>query len=187
MPSNPPDEYSTPRNDQGVKKRVDGKGDPWAKAHRDELGKRFVMSDMDGYFGHFGFAANTGDRLFMEYVPDEWRNHDRLIRQFAVVAMFDRKTTEAWAFHSENMLSRAFYLWLCRTLGGLQPVPPRFFYIVGTDAPPWQMIELDIETGRVAGRHNLPTKDWKPLWEAVGLTDMRRSLERLLCKPKNCR
>ena len=57
------------RHSNGVKVRADGCGDAWAQAHR-KLGPTFNMQDIDALFGIMAFGQNTGDKLFLEYVPD---------------------------------------------------------------------------------------------------------------------
>lgn len=167
------------RLDNGVRKRADGKGDGWANAHRDVLGTKFLMQDVDGYFGFLVYGDNTGERLFLEYVPDDYANRTKPVRSFAIVAMFDRKTTMDAATSEENALSRAFYLWLCRTIGRAQPAEkqPRFYFVVGGQQPPWDMLELDILTGeRIGDIVHLANADWPHIWETLGLAPLRRSL-----------
>ena len=97
------------RDSRGVRIRADGKGDGWARAHR-QLGATFNMTDFDGLMGLVAFAANTGEKLFMEYVPDNYRNRLNLIRQFAIVAMFDRKASREYAFSEANRVSLSWHL-----------------------------------------------------------------------------
>ena len=164
-------------DDIGVRIRNDNAGDEWATAHR-SLGPTFNMHDIDALVGFMAFGQNTGEKLFLEYVPDAWNNRSKLIRNFAAVAMFDRKATEATAFSEHNRLSVAYYLWLCRCVGGSQPLPPKFFFVVGGKSPPWTMIELDISTGERTGvrQEITSTRDWRPLWDAVGLSKIRNQL-----------
>ena len=159
----------------GVKPRFDGQGDGWAAAHR-SLGPTFNMSDVDGVVGMMGFASNTGERLFLEYVPDNYKNRQSRIRKFATVAMFDRKSSEHYANSDSNALAAAFYLDLCRRLATTQPKPPRFFYVIGQDQPPWEMIEIDINTAAEIGRVHQDGKNWRQVWEAVGLVALRNEL-----------
>jgi hypothetical protein len=166
------------RSSNGVKLRADGGGDGWANTHRLQLGNQFLMSDIDCLFGGLVFGQNTGERLFMEYAPDNWANRTKRIRQFAMVAMFDRKKTEAAALSAHNTLATAFYLWLARVHGASQPKPPRFFYVIGGDSPPWDMIEVDIHTGDTATDIiRLNSVDWPTMWAALGLTDLRNELK----------
>lgn len=171
------------RDSSGVRVRADGKGDAWAKAHRDQLGATFNMNDVDGLIGLVAFAANTGDRLFMEYVPDNYANRQSMVRQFATVALFDRKTSRDYALGESNRVALAWYLDLCRRLGQTQPKPPKFFLIIGRDTPPWQMIELDIETGAVISEHALTAHKWQQVWEQVGLAALRNELRRWIDPP----
>jgi hypothetical protein len=164
------------RDANGVRIRADGKGDGWAQAHRDELGPTYNMSDLDGYVGLVGFAGNTGDRLFMEYVPDNYANKGKTVRRFATVALFDRKASRDYAFSEANAVSLAFYLDLCRRLGETQPKPPKFFFIIGRQATPWELVELDIQTGQIISEFTLQQGRWRVFWEAVGLVALRGEL-----------
>lgn len=169
--------FTPERDGAGVKVRADGKGDAWADAHRD-LGPTFNMTDVDGMIGIVGFAANTGERLFMEYVPDDWKNRHNKIRRFATVAVFDRKATRALALDAGNRVGLAYYLNLCRCLGQTQPKAPRFFFVIGRDCPPWTMIELNINTANIVAEHELPSMNWRQVWNAIGLTALRQELTR---------
>lgn len=160
----------------GVKLRGDNQGDPWANEHREQLGNRFYLQDLDALFGHMTFAQNTGDRLFLEYVPDTYENRLKVKREFYVVAMFDRKATMNAATCPGNTVSTAFYLWLCRSIGANQPERPRFFYVIGTQAP-WQMLELDIESGdRVGDPFPIGDNAMTDVWRRLGLTQLRTRL-----------
>lgn len=170
---------STPRNDNGVKVRLDGKGDPWANAHRDLLEKKYFLHDLDAVCGIVAFAHNTGERLFLEYVPDDYRNRPKTIRKFAIVALFDRKSTESHAFSGESLLGRGLYLHLCRILAAIQQAGPRFFYVIGGKVPPWRMIELDINTGERIGEISTvdgQSQTWRTVWNRIGLSQLRQQL-----------
>ena len=161
------------RLENGVRARADGKGDPWSEAHRRELGSEYHMQDVDCLFGLTVFGHNTAERLFLEYAPDSWVNRVSKIRRFGVVALFDRKRSDGWAFSDANTLSTAFYLEICRRLGSEQPIAPRFFYVVGGDTPPWTLYELSITTGEQVGEP-VVIDDWRKVWRALGLEDARR-------------
>jgi len=163
------------RDEEGVRLRADGKGDGWALAHR-KLGATFNMTDFDGLMGIVSFAANTGERLFLEYVPDNYSHRVNVIRQFAAVAMFDRKSTREYAFSDENRVSLAWHLDHCRKLGQTQPKPPKFFFVIGRDEPPWELVEVDIETGDVVSEMSLSAMNWRALWERAGLVALRNEL-----------
>jgi hypothetical protein len=177
----------------GVKRRMDGEGDGWAAAHRslDDAGDingikdiGFPMNDVDVMFGFQAFGMNTGDKLFVEYQPDGWPNRSKFIRQFAVVALFDRKFTENAAFSSANRVSTAYHLWICRTFATCQAYPPRFFYSIGGQTPPWVMVELDITTGQRCGRNTIiktaSHAEWIDIWDRLGLVDLRLALRAAL-------
>ena len=175
---------SEQRDNGGVRIRVDGKGDGWAKVHRDQLGATFNMNDVDGLIGMVAFAANTGDRLFMEYVPDNYANRLNTVRSFATVALFDRKTSREYALGESNRVALAWYLDLCRRLGQTQQKPPKFFLVIGRDAPPWQMVELNTNNGEVVSEHTLSASNWREVWEQVGLAALRNELRRWIDPPR---
>ena len=168
------------QNDLRVKPRFDGKGDAWANQHRDMLGPTFNMQDMDGYFGFTAFGANTGERIFLEYVPDDYENRYRAIREFGLVSMFDRKSSKEYALSKDNVVSFAFYLWLCRSVGKGQSIIPKFFFVVGSQEPPWEMIEIDINSGNSIKSKMLTSTNWKEIWHSLGLIELRREVSRLV-------
>jgi len=162
----------------GARARMDGKGDPWANDHRAALGGGFNMQDVDAYMGMFAFAGNTAEKLFMEFVPDSFENRYNEIREFAVVALFDRKCSREIALSKQFIVTRQFYLWQCRAFARLQPRAPKFFYVTGSGYP-WAMIELDIATGAVCNEYVLPrmdAADWRAIWQAAGLVRLRDEL-----------
>jgi hypothetical protein len=126
--------------------------------------------------GTFAFAKNTADRFFLEYVPDDYQNREKAIRNFGVVAIFDRKQTEAAALGDHSILSTAFYLHLCRMFAEFQKINPMFFYIVGRNAP-WTMIKRDIWTGEILEKYVIEDMEWKRIWEVAGLIDLRKQVE----------
>ena len=163
--------------------RLDGRGDGWANGHRNALGNESYLQDIDGYFGMLGFTANTGDRLFLEYVPDSYKNRESAIREFGLVAMFDRKR-DLQAMHSPKVvLSKAVYLWFCRKIGLSQPVMPRFFYVLGTaEHGPWTLVECDIWTGNEIREFTLTENFWKSIWDKIGLEEARRKIQAVVLR-----
>jgi hypothetical protein len=171
----------------GVKRRMDGAGDMWASAHR-ELGGGYQMNDVDAIFGFEAFGANTGEKLFLEYEPDNYEYRLEIIREHAVIALFDRKSTEGAAFCGNNRRSFSFYLHLCRVISSAQAYPPRFFFCVGGQSPPWCLMEIDVKTGaHIKGRNTIiettQPADWRRIWDALGLTELRLKLRRSLGAP----
>lgn len=162
----------------GARARIDGGGDAWADEHRHGLGMSFLMSDLDAIFGTVVFGQNTGDRLFIEYVPDDYVNRFKAVREFGLVAMFDRKRSINAAFDQRNKLSTAVYLWICRKLGSGQAKRPKFFFVIGDQVPPWQMVEIDIMNGEPTGVEATITnrEDWVSIWEHLGLASLRREI-----------
>jgi len=173
--------FCNERNNRGVKIRADGKGDSWAMEHRNQLGSRFYLQDFDCMFGFQAFGSNTGEKLFAEYVPDSYENRQNYIRDFCIIALFDRKRTESAAFNPANMVSTQLYLWVCNKLSVNMPVAARFFYVIGCEAPPWTMIEIDTSTGlEVGDRESLSNPDWKTIWDRLGLTEARNVAAKFL-------
>jgi len=171
----------TPRNAQGVKERLDEQGDAWANQHRKSTPRDYYLQDVDAMFGAVFFGHNTGEKVFLEYVPDNYKNRTSKVRSFALVAMFDRKASRWAAFSNYNTVSCALYLWLCRVIGQSQPKQPRFFYVIGGDTPPWTMIEINIETGQEMGQEvRLDSADWTTVWNSLGLTSLRNELARFV-------
>ncbi|MBF0098376.1 MAG: hypothetical protein HQM04_17945 [Magnetococcales bacterium] len=164
--------------DNGARARVDGRGDAWANEHRTSLGARFNMMDLDAFFGTVCFGQNTVDRLFIEYVPDDYANRFKVLREFGLVAMFDRKSSLNAALEANNQISTAVYLWICRKLGIGQSNPPKFFFVIGGQDPPWEMIEIDIHNGEQTGLRAtiVHHSDWRRVWETLGLASLRREL-----------
>jgi hypothetical protein len=170
------------RNDGGVRLRADGKGDGWAEHHRNQQ-CQWHMQDVDGLFAASFFGKRTDDRLFAEYAADNYENRGKIIRRFAMVALFDRKETEPAAFSNENHLSLAVYLHMCRVFRDAQSQGPRFFYVVGGNAPPWEMIEMDIDDGTIMRPSTtLDNGSWEPMWKALGLLELRQALTKWLEK-----
>lgn len=169
------------RNGNGVKVRKDGRGDAWSNEHRIALGNKFFMQDLDALFGQITFGHNTGERLFLEYVPDDYENRFNVIRDMAFIATFDRKSTEGAAFASENVVSTAVYLNLCRQISDRQPRQMKFFYVIGKAAP-WRMIEIDIYSGeRLPELPPIKNKDdWRRVWENTDLIEARDFLSKWL-------
>lgn len=166
-----------------VKPRFDAHGDGWANAHRDCLGRGIHMNDLDAIMGILAFAKNTAEKLFLEYVPDDFENRLEAIRSFAYVALFDRKRSIDFALSDSNRVSLALYLHDCRVHATVQPVGPRFFFVIGTQYPPWTMHEINIENGQIIGNEILITTNtdkilWHRIWEEVGLIKLRNELKR---------
>ena len=160
------------RLSNGVRARSDGGGDTWAGEHRRALPNQCWMQDVDAVVGGMVFGTNGVDRLFTEYVPDSYKHSNDLIRRFGYVALFDRKQT---VHACEDGVSTACYLDMARKLSLGQPIPVRFFFVVGKDAP-WTMIEIDVTTGERIGTTELAGSDWVGAWERLGLLEARKSL-----------
>ena len=168
----------TARNPRGVKERLNGAGDAWANQHRESLGSNFYLQDVDAMFGTVVFGHNTGERLFLEYVPDSYENRQNIVREFGVVAVFDRKSSRSAAFGNHNRVSTALYLWMCRTLGKAQSINPKFFFVIGGQSPSWEMVEIDIDTGEELRMMEVGTSSWRQIWHALGLLKLRNEIAR---------
>lgn len=166
------------RNDNGVKIRSDGAGDGWADAHRSELPKCCHFGDFDGIVGKINFVQNGQEKLFVEYVCDPYVNAGKLIRKFGYLALFDRKANERVAFGSQGSLGTAVYLETCRRLSAGQPIPCRFFFVIGTNEGPWTIAELDTATGERLNSNEIIEGQWKDLWTSLGLWVGRQQLEK---------
>jgi hypothetical protein len=175
------------RLSHGVKRRMDGMGDGWANAHRG-LGREYYMNDVDALFGIEMYGHNTGNRLFAEYEPDTYLHRQDVIREYALVALFDRKATLAAAWRPQNRPSLGFYLYLCRVSACAQPLPPRFFLCLGEHEPPWTLYEIDIWTGTHCGKEEvLETADratFEQVWDHLGLTELRTQLRSWINPPE---
>ena len=166
------------RLNNGVLARVDGGGDTWAGEHRQALSNQYFLQDLDAVAGVMAFGTNGVDRLFTEYEPDSYRNHDKLVRKFGVVALFDRKATLPAC--DRSVVSTAFYLHMARTFSLNQPIPVRFFYVVGQQEP-WTLVEVDITTGERLGTTELANGTWRRAWGYLGLLNAREVLRAWLC------
>lgn len=170
----------------GVRARQVGREDPWVEAHR-EAGREFYCCDVDGILGLSALGVTSEDRLHVEYEPDPWSQRasedgsPNLMREFGIVALFERKTSPAAVQMGGASLALALYLWMCRTLAKLQPFPPRLFLVVGPTEGPWHMQELDIHTGEHTGpRIVLRRSTWRAIWEEIGLVGLRDRLRQWL-------
>ena len=164
------------RLSNGVKRRHDGGGDAWANAHR-QLPSSVFLQDIDSFFGSLFFGKHCEEELFVEYEPDHFRNASSWIREFGVVALFDRKSTSSAAHADSNNVSTAWYLWLCRSFAEKQPVAPKFFFVIGGQQPPWTLLEIDIYTGLKNSSTIIDENDnWLQLFPKLGLIDLRNTL-----------
>lgn len=167
-------------NQNGVKIRYDGKGDGWANAHREELPRDNYMQDIDCFFGINVAGHNTGDKLFLEYIPDNYDKNRKSVEDFCIVALFDRKFSEEYAFSNKNYTSRKFYLYICNQLSKNQPVPCKFFYVIGNKNPPWKMIELSLDEGHKIREKYVDSGDWNEIWKELGLVSIKDELVKWL-------
>lgn len=170
------------RNDSGVRVRADGGGDLWADRHRLGLDNKAYLTDADS----FTFAVRhrkSEDRVFFEYVPDDWCNFGKSIRSFALLAIFERKSPGQYQRDLSGLCAQpgvAFLLHTCRLFGQVQPIAPRFFFVFGDDQP-FRLQEIDCIVGYQVGELlTLPILtnkgDWLPFWKQLGLIDARDKL-----------
>jgi hypothetical protein len=172
----------------GVRARCDGKGDPWAREHRIELGNERFMTDLDGVMGAVLFERTCADETFCEYVPDVWSNRVSLVRDFALVACFERKRSRNLVVRRDGGLvpdvGTSFLLWLCRVVGTQQPLMPRFFFVFGQCAP-WEMTAVDPLTGTVGKTYGYGRGEWHLTWDDSGITRARQELRHWLEKDRS--
>ena len=159
--------------------RIDSQGDRFANEHR-RLGTADYMNDFDVMVGSMDFAKHTENTMFAEYEPDPVGNKGSVVRQFATVAIFDRKGHHGCC--TMNIATK-YQLSVCRTLSAMQPVPVRFFWVIDV-AQGWEMQELCIQTGDRLGTRKLPRDAslWRTIWDEVGLSGNRATLKAWLKK-----
>lgn len=177
------DGESLDRHENGVRVRRDGQGDLWSNEHREELGNAFYLNDFDAVMGYMAFAKTGAGETFAEYVPDAYANKGKVFRRFATVAIFDRKKSMASVRGILNTVQLAYYLDICRLLADKQPIAPKFFFVVG-EAAPWEMVEVDVWTGELGRTWCFGKSEWKQVWNAAGLSEMRRELRRWIESPE---
>jgi hypothetical protein len=157
----------------GVKGRTQSGGDNWANEHRKALPTANLLQDVDCIVGTF--AQNSGNSLYMEFVPDGYANKGKIIRKFGIVALFDRKESRASAF--DNPLSTALYLHIARTISTQQPTACKFFLVIGRESP-WTFVELDINTGEPTGLEaEVKGNDWTTFWDTLGISNVHSKLK----------
>ncbi len=167
-----------------IKTRADGKGDPWANAHRACLPPDCYMQDADAIEieSEDNAALIYGeDSQFFEYATDPYGNRGKAIRNFGIAAVFDRKASR-WANQTAGQrLAGSFYLWLTYTLGRVQPVQPSFFYVYG-GSNAWEIEQVDPVSGERSGKLTslVAGEDWEPIWTALGLMEKHRLLSQWL-------
>ena len=152
-------------------KRVDGGGDVWANNHRTKLNGTYQMSDIDS----FGIIKSD-DEFFVEY--------EKSGNNMAVVALFDRKLSN---YENEKTMNRrCFYNYIAQCIGKCQSIMPKVYEVVGKEKP-FQMFEIDINTcKRINDPVILGKEDsWEPIWDSLGLTQIRKQLKRELINENN--
>lgn len=168
------------RLDNGSKARMDHGGDAWANEHRSGLPRFCYMTDFDAICGSMAFQVSSANKMFVENVVLADQKSNTLVRSYATVALFERKATLFAAEDPRNAFQTAYYLDLCRKIALQQSEPPRFFFAIGTQEPPWTMIEIDIVTGeRIPGHFVVASNGingWEPMWRAAGLFSLRERL-----------
>lgn len=169
-------------NNNHVKIRMDGQGDGFSNQHRSSVPHDNWMIDIDGVFGSIFFADKLENNFFAEVEPDLQRG--AVIRGFGFVAFYDRKKTWRAAFNGSSF-SLAAQLALCRFVAKVQPVQPKFFFVIGENSPPWYMVEIDIFTGLQGRKEKLGTGSWKEIWKKFGLLDIRKQLREWVTKDKD--
>jgi len=169
------------RQENGVRRRMDGGGEPWSNDHRDCLGNDFHMQDIDALYGMVQFAKNASEKLFAEYVPDDYENRNEFAREFGLVALFDIKRTRGAAQSARLALSTKWYAWLARVVTFYQEVAPKFFFVID-EGESYHYLESDIWTGDIVAERTVPktAKSWIGCWDELGLVDIRQQLKTLI-------
>ena len=166
------------RLDNGVRRRMDGEGEPWSEAHR-KLPRDFHMQDIDAMYGMVQIAKNASDQLFAEYVTDSGDTIDDVTREFGLVALFDIKSTRQALDNAQRSLSTKWYAWLARVVAAHQEVAPKFFFVLDQEDS-YHYVESDIQTGEIVREHTAP-KDtrlaWLTCWKELGLVKIRNDLK----------
>lgn len=156
-----------------TKPRYDGKGDEWAKIHRN-LPSSHTMTDIDTMFGFQAFGQNTTDRLFVEYA---YERTDEVKKNFRIVAIFERK------FERSKMLQYSiqheFLCWIARIVSNAQELPCRLFYAVNSSSPGWfDLFETNIETHEFSFVASHNKDDINAVWQRLGLSKLRSELSK---------
>lgn len=166
----------------GVKARADGMGgQSFSNLHRERLNHKHLMQDFDAFVGFEVVLKKAENNFFIEYEPDSYENRMMPTRRFAIVAMFDQKNSLATARHDGSKLSKDLYCDVARKLSFFQPIPPRFFWVIG----PYELQEVGINTGLETGSliRLTPSNSWDSYWTELGLTQARAQLKSFLVNP----
>lgn len=168
-------------NAANVRPRIDGRGDDFANAHR--LAHRdLYFTDVDARIELWGQLAIHGeDQEFFEYCIAS--NGQRI--ETAIVAWFDRKKPRFdWCEQNEVMMrTRHPFMGLCRDLGRVYPVTPRFFWICGSSGP-WDLVEWNPMNGLRMRTQLLQTDSINEAWKELELLSDRRIMLRWLQRGK---
>jgi hypothetical protein len=164
----------------GVRVRLDGRGDNFANAHRKGQRDLYGM-DVDAYATLELVVGDGEDRIFAEYCL----HGNGPVTESAFVAFFDRKKMRGKQCIADagQMARRAPWLGLCRDLAVSYPVTPRLFWICGQGAP-WDFIEWDVRSGERLRWWLLESDDITQEWRNIDLLRDRETLVKWLRRGK---
>jgi len=136
------------------------------------LGRLVYAVDTDA--GPEVYSVDCEGHVFVEYAPDELRNYGDMMRKHRYVAMFDRKQTEFLARAAQAREFLSAELEMCRRLSVGQTRPVRFFYVVGGNAGPWAVHEVDTATKQFINAPVPITADnMGVVWTHIGIAQDR--------------
>jgi len=149
-----------------VRVQLPGYGTAFGRDHKEQLDISYTMTDVDNTQGIIFLNEKSENEMYHEYVM----SGDKM----SVVAVIDLKASERAA--KKHKQSLKYHLLMCRKFKVTQLFAPRFFYIFGQDF--YTMVEIDIDTGQELERWVFHHKEMKKYWNIVGLTELRRKMEK---------
>lgn len=157
-----------------VSVRQDGRGHPWASAHRFMVPSNFVMTDIDSLciVDESGTdLVESENHLFSEYA------RGRAGTEF--IAFFDMKSTRRAIQTDVDLRQSSIYIDLCEKVGNGQVIKPLFFFVYGNGRDEWDIEKVDPISRQRSGKpfHLDRMYPWKPIWDELGLTDLRQRAE----------
>jgi len=169
-------EYEWPRPAllKGIPARADGRGHPWANAHRVMLPPRYTLTDFDAIESVTESGADLvegEDTFFGEYACG------RAGTEF--IAFFDMKKQRADVQTAAAKHRSRVYVDLCEKVGNGQVIRPKFFFVYGGAPDEWDIEEVDPITRQRSGKlfHLDRLYPWEEVWKELGLIDLRQRAE----------
>ena len=178
------------RDRRGVAIRRDGRGDRWAKEHRNNLGKEWYMRDADEIHRCSWEIDRRENNHFVEMVFDSVRNKGKLIRSCGTLLRCERKASVQLAEDEikNGSVCIAHLLQECRNDRAMQNgLGGRAFLVCG-ESYPFTYIELDPETGNELRRVVVASAaDWITVYRQLGLEREKIALEQFCLKSSAAR